>query len=77
MSKHFQTGASLPDEMLQGMLQAKHVNVAFQSLRQIYLARLDLTIQGLDPPQDAMSLQREVGGCIAFRNCLGAQSAVS
>jgi Zn-dependent oligopeptidase len=57
LSKHYQTGQSLPDDMLQSMIRAKHVNVAFASLRQIYLSRLDLSIHGPDPPKDAQGLQ--------------------
>ena len=57
LSKHFKTGQSLPKEMLDSMVRAKHVNVAMGSLRQIYLSRLDLTIHGTDPPQDAAGLQ--------------------
>lgn len=57
LSKHHQTGEPLPDEMLQSMIRAKHVNVAFSSLRQIYLSRLDLSIHGPDPPKDAEGLQ--------------------
>uniref|UniRef100_A0A7S0GAG3 Peptidase M3A/M3B catalytic domain-containing protein n=1 Tax=Proboscia inermis TaxID=420281 RepID=A0A7S0GAG3_9STRA len=60
LSKHNETGQALPDDMLQSMIQAKHVNVAFNSLRQIYLSRLDLTIHGLDPPKDAEGLQATV-----------------
>jgi Zn-dependent oligopeptidase len=33
LSKHYKTGESLPDEMLQSMIKAKHANVAFGSLR--------------------------------------------
>ena len=57
LSRHYDTGESLPDEMLASMLRAKHVNVAISSLRQIYLSRLDLTIHGTDPPKDAQGLQ--------------------
>ncbi|KAG7365264.1 Zn-dependent oligopeptidase [Nitzschia inconspicua] len=57
LSKHYETGESLPDEMLQSMIKAKHVGVAFGSLRQIYLSTLDLTIHGLNPPKDAAGLQ--------------------
>jgi len=57
LSKHHETGDSLPDEMLQSMVRAKHVNVAISSLRQIYLSRLDLTIHGTNPPKDASALQ--------------------
>ena len=57
LSRHYQTGECLPDDVLQSMLRAKHVNVAINSLRQIYLSRLDLTIHGKDPPKDAQGLQ--------------------
>jgi metallopeptidase MepB len=57
LSKHYQTNKTLPEEMLQSMIRAKHVNVAFGSLRQIYLSRLDLSIHGPDPPKDAEGLQ--------------------
>mmetsp|Transcript_18234 Transcript_18234/g.39794 ORF Transcript_18234/g.39794 Transcript_18234/m.39794 type:complete len:740 (-) Transcript_18234:165-2384(-) len=57
LSRHYETGKSLPDDMLESMLRAKHVNVAIGSLRQIYLSRLDLTIHGSDPPKDAQGLQ--------------------
>ena len=45
---------------MDSMIEAKHVNVAFGSLRQIYLARLDLEIHGENPPQDANELQKLV-----------------
>jgi Zn-dependent oligopeptidase len=57
LSRHHVTKEPLPDEMLQSMIRAKHVNVAFQSLRQIYLSRLDLSIHGPEPPKDAEGLQ--------------------
>jgi len=60
LSKHHETGKSLPDEMLQSMIVAKHVNEAMASLRQIYLSRLDLNIHGPDPPKDAEGLQKLV-----------------
>lgn len=60
LSKHYLSGESLPDEMLQSMIRAKHVNVAFSSLRQIYLSRLDLSIHGPEPPKDAQGLQELV-----------------
>lgn len=57
LAKHYVTGSCLPDEMLQSMIRAKHVNVAFSSLRQIYLSRLDLTIHGPNPPANTEELQ--------------------
>ncbi|KAL7533365.1 hypothetical protein ACHAXR_009590 [Thalassiosira sp. AJA248-18] len=60
LAKHYQTGSSLPDDMLQSMIRAKHVNVAFGSLRQIYLSRLDMEIHGTSPPKSAEELQQLV-----------------
>lgn len=60
LAKHYQTGEQLPDDILDSMIEAKHVNVAFGSLRQIYLARLDLEIHGENPPQNADELQKLV-----------------
>mmetsp|Transcript_18412 Transcript_18412/g.21275 ORF Transcript_18412/g.21275 Transcript_18412/m.21275 type:complete len:184 (+) Transcript_18412:184-735(+) len=57
LSRHYESQETLPDDLLQSMIRAKHVNVAFQSLRQIYLSRLDLTIHGKNPPKDAKDLQ--------------------
>lgn len=60
LSNHYETGQPLPDDQLESMIRAKHVNVAFATLRQIYLSRLDLTIHGQDPPKDAAGLQAVV-----------------
>lgn len=57
MSKHYQTGQPLPDDMLQSMIRAKHANVAFDSLRQIYMARLDMKIHGLQQLVDELRPQ--------------------
>lgn len=57
LSKHYLTGDQLPVAMLNDMIQAKHVNVAFGSLRQIYLSRLDLEIHSSQPPKSAEELQ--------------------
>ena len=57
LAKHYQTGDTLPDDTLQSMIRAKYVNVAFGSLRQIYLSRLDLKIHGPNPPKNAEELQ--------------------
>ena len=57
LSKHVDTGASLPDDLLQKMLRAKNVNAAMAMARQIYLASLDLSIHGERVPSDAAALQ--------------------
>ena len=60
LSKHHESGQTLPDDVLQSMIHAKHVNVAFASLRQIYLSRLDMEIHGTSPPTSAGELQQLV-----------------
>lgn len=57
LSKHHETSGQLPDEMFESMIRAKHANVAFSSLRQLYLSRLDLSIHGPNPPNAAKGLQ--------------------
>ena len=54
------TAEPLPEDTLQSMLRAKHVNVAFGTLRQIYLSRLDMGIHGTSPPGTADELQQLV-----------------
>lgn len=57
LSKHAETGESLPEEQLQKLLAAKNVNEGFFMLRQLYLGQLDLAIHGEAPPSDAAGLQ--------------------
>ena len=57
LAKHYETGEALPDDVLGSMIRAKHVDVAFGSLTQIYLSRLDVEIHGQTPPGSAEELQ--------------------
>jgi len=57
LSKHIETGEALPAEMAESLLKARNVGEGFFMCRQIYLATLDLTIHGKDPPKDAAGLQ--------------------
>ena len=57
LSKHVDTGATLPDDLLENMLRAKNAGVGAAMARQIYLGRLDLAIHGADVPADAAALQ--------------------
>jgi Zn-dependent oligopeptidase len=57
LSKHHETGATLPRDLLDKMLDAKNVNVGLNMARQIYLSTLDLEIHGTDPPTTAEGLQ--------------------
>lgn len=60
LSRHHETGAPLPRELLESMISAKNVNTGFFMLRQIYLASLDLAIHGESPPSSAAELQELV-----------------
>ena len=57
LSKHHETSASLPRDLLNEMLAAKNVNCALNMARQIYLSTLDLEIHGVAPPTTAEGLQ--------------------
>jgi len=47
LSKHVQTGESLPQDQIDKLLKAKNVNEGLMMLRQLYLSTLDLTIHGV------------------------------
>lgn len=57
LSKHKDTGESLPQEKIEALLKAKNVNEGLMMLRQLYLGSLDLAIHGESPPVDAAGLQ--------------------
>ena len=67
LSKHVDTGATLPDDLLENMLRAKNAGVGAAMARQIYLGRLDLAIHGADVPADAAALQALVDDLAARR----------
>jgi thimet oligopeptidase len=43
-AKHHQTGAPLPDELLDAMIRAKNLSSGIKELRQMFFARLDYTL---------------------------------
>lgn len=55
--KHYLTNESLPNETLESMIHAKHMNVVFSSVCQIYLSCLDLEIHGSNPPTMVKEIQ--------------------
>lgn len=57
LSKHVDTGDSLPDESVAKLIAAKNVNEGLMMLRQLYLGLLDLTLHGESPPVDAADVQ--------------------
>ena len=60
LSRHHQTGAPLPDDLREKLIEAKNANASMAMLRQIYLATLDLDVHSEDPPTTAAELQQLV-----------------
>ncbi|MCB0272308.1 MAG: Zn-dependent oligopeptidase [Bdellovibrionales bacterium] len=52
LSKHYQTGKPLPNDMLQQMLKLKKVNQAIFYMRQLALASIDLDYHSMKTPVD-------------------------
>lgn len=44
LSKHYSTGESIPDDLIQKQIAAKHVNDALFNLRQIHFGVFDMTV---------------------------------
>ena len=51
LSSHYKTKQPLPQDLLDKLIAAKNVNVALFTLRQVYLATLDMQIH-TEPPED-------------------------
>ena len=58
ISKHYQSGESLPDSLLQKMLAAKNFQSGLQMLRQLEFALFDFLLHMQPPPRDAAGIQR-------------------
>jgi Zn-dependent oligopeptidase len=43
-SRHYETGAPLPDALLEGLIAAKNLNSGIMTLRQMFFATLDFTL---------------------------------
>ncbi|MDP6032367.1 MAG: M3 family metallopeptidase, partial [Candidatus Marinimicrobia bacterium] len=53
-AKHYETGAVIPDELLDKMIAAKNVNSGTKALQQVYYGVLDFTLHdGYNPDGDA------------------------
>ena len=53
-AKHYETGAVIPDELLDKMIAAKNVNSGTKALQQVYYGILDFTLHdGYNPDGDA------------------------
>uniref|UniRef100_A0A7S4C954 Peptidase M3A/M3B catalytic domain-containing protein n=1 Tax=Eutreptiella gymnastica TaxID=73025 RepID=A0A7S4C954_9EUGL len=55
LSSHYKTKQPLPQDLLDKLIAAKNVNVALFTLRQVYLATLDMQIH-TEPPEDLQAL---------------------
>ena len=56
LSSHFETSEKLPQSLLDKMIASKNVNVALSTLRQIFMASLDIRIH-TQPPESVPDLQ--------------------
>jgi len=58
ISKHYQTGKSLPDALLEKMLAAKNFQSGLQMMRQIEFALFDFLLHMQAAPKDAQGVQQ-------------------
>ena len=49
-ARHHQTGAPIPDELVDALVAARRLDVALQQLRQVQFGMLDLALHGEDAP---------------------------
>lgn len=57
ISRHYQTGDTLPDQLLQALLAARHFQSGMMTLRQIEFALFDLDIHAASPALDQAGIQ--------------------
>ncbi len=57
MTKHYETGESLPDSLLQKMLQARNFQAAIQLLRQLEFSLFDFRLHAEQKPRQGQEIQ--------------------
>lgn len=65
MSRHFKTGAAIPEELLDKLIKSRLANTGLFNLRQIVLAKVDQALHtrtGLDPAEEYQRLCVEILG---------------
>ena len=65
MSRHYQDNSSIPDHLLQSLVNSKKANEGGKSLRQMFFGTFDLTIH-TSAEADTMEVSREI-----YRDLLG------
>ena len=56
LSKHFETGESIPDDLIEKLISTKHVNAALFNLRQLHLGIYDMTVHTPKSHDEAMAM---------------------
>ncbi|KLU84773.1 metallopeptidase MepB [Magnaporthiopsis poae ATCC 64411] len=46
LSKHYETGEPIPDDLIEALIKTKHVNAALFNLRQLHFGIFDMTVHG-------------------------------
>ncbi|KAK6331058.1 hypothetical protein TWF718_003248 [Orbilia javanica] len=52
LSSHYETGESLPDDLISALIKSKHVNDGLFNLRQLHFGIFDMRVHELTLPQD-------------------------
>lgn len=57
LSKHYETGESISDDLIAKQISVKHVNVALENLHQLYFGILDMTVHTPETHEKAESIE--------------------